>query len=253
MSFAEIVSRQSFSLAEAFLAFAGAEYPGLDPEPYLKRLDKLAACVDSGPAGDLAALGRTLAAAGFRGNAQDYYDPRNSFLNEVLDRGLGIPITLSVVWIETGARAGVDIEGVGMPMHFLVRAGDVLADPFDAGRILHPDDAIAMFGRLTEGRTPWRDEYLAAAQPRDIVRRALHNLKAVYAARSDVRRAVWVEDHLLQIPGAPPAERRERAHLLGALGKYREAIADLKEYVGTEPDDADEAEAEIRRLVAAMN
>jgi regulator of sirC expression with transglutaminase-like and TPR domain len=260
-TFHEIVSGETFSLADAFLAFAGAAYPALESAPYAERLDALARSADAyvsaatDPAERLAAIGAHLASHGLRGNTEEYYDPRNSFLNEVLDRGLGIPISLSVVWIEVCARAGVDVVGVGMPMHFIVglRGARVFADPFNAGRLLSVDEAVALFGTATDGRVPWDDAYLDPTPRRDIVRRALNNLKAIYGTAGDMRSALWVEDHLLAIPGVEPGERKERASVQAALGQYPEAIADLRAYLESGPEDADEVEAEIRRLVATMN
>lgn len=259
--FANVVAREDFSPAEAFLAFARAEYPELDERAYLDRIEALAdeAKADlheaGSAAGALEALGGRLVAAGFRGNDEEYYDPRNSFLNDVLDRKLGLPISLSVIWMEVGRRTGLPVVGIGMPLHFLVglEGVDVCADPFNGGRLLTRDEAIHLFGELSQGRVPWREEFLAPAPSPEIVRRALTNLKSVYGSTGDLRRALWVEDHLLVVPGAEPSERRERAAVLAALGRHPEAIGDLRVYLESGPEDADEAQAEIRRLVAAMN
>lgn len=258
--FEEIVSQDTFRLARAFLAFGRAEYPDLDVDHELGRLDALGAeAADtisaSAPSERLVELSAFLSGSGFRGNREQYGDPRNSFLNEVLDRRTGIPISLSVVWMDCGAATGVPLAGVGMPMHFLVRLDgtDVYADPFNGGRILTSEDAMVLFAHLTEGRLEWQDAYLNPTSPRDIVRRALTNLKAAYGAMARADLMLWVVEHLLVIPGAPAAERRERATVLAALGKYRRAITDLETYLEDDPDDADEAEQEIRRLKSSMN
>lgn len=264
--FAHLVSGDEVPLALAFLAFARAEYPELDEEACLEHLDALGERarrrigVLSDPAAAVAELSAELVAQGFRGSDEDdYYDPDNSMLNIVLERRRGIPISLSVLWIECGRRAGVPLVGIGMPAHFLVGfvpgrgARRVLCDPFNGGKVLDEQEAIMLFGRVTGGGVPWRDEYLEATPGRDVVRRALNNLKSIYNARSDLTSALWVSDHLLAIPDAPPSELSDRAATLSGLGRFRDAISDLRAYVETKPDDADEAEAEIRSLTARMN
>ncbi|HVE92002.1 MAG TPA: transglutaminase-like domain-containing protein [Actinomycetota bacterium] len=259
--FTEIIRSDDFRVAEAFLAFARLAHPDLDAEPYIDVLDDLGMRVQPAVESEqtqtkkLATLGAFLTEAGFRGNHDDYPDPRNSYLNEVIDRRLGIPISLSVVWIECGIRAGIEMAGIGMPMHFLVgvEGTDLLADPFDGGRLLSRSEAQAIFENRTGGRIEWRDDYLRATTPLQMVRRALSNLKAVYAASSGMQQLLAVENYLLAMPDAPLEELKERATLLSALGRYPQAIADLRTYLEDGPDDADQVEREIRRLQASMN
>ncbi len=259
--FAEIVSTDDFRLARAFLAFDAVEHPGLDEDAYLARTDALgdevagAVAGAAGPADVLEAIGEHLSARGFHGNAEDYYDPRNSYLHHVLDRGLGIPISLAVVWIEAGRRCGLPLVGVGMPSHVLVgwSGEDVHADAF-GGRVFRgTDEVLPFFGVVTGGRVPWSDAYLRPADDRDLVRRALTNLKASYTQTGRLRRALRIVELLLRIPGAAPSELRDRATIRTGLGGYREAIADLTTYLDSEPPDAEQTKAEIRRLRAIMN
>ncbi|HVL82543.1 MAG TPA: transglutaminase-like domain-containing protein [Actinomycetota bacterium] len=260
--FAEIVAEEDFPLADAFLAFARAEYPEMDTDRYLEAIRELGTQVCALAAGtqdpveQLKAVRDVMTAAGIRGDREEYYDPRNSFLNEVIDRGRGIPITLSTLWIESARWAGIDLAGIGMPMHFLVGVSgeEAYADPFDGGRVLDVDQAMLVFARRTAGRIEWHDSYLEPARPRDIVRRALVNLKSVFGAAGELSRALWVEDFLLVLPDTPPDEHRERAAVLAAMGRWPEAIADLRDYLDeAESPEVEEVEREIRRLQATMN
>jgi regulator of sirC expression with transglutaminase-like and TPR domain len=159
------------------------------------------------------------------------------------------------MWIEVGRRAGLEVAGVGMPMHFLVgvEGSDVYADPFHGGRVLSTEDAMMLFAQLTDGRLEWQDTYLAPTPPREIVRRALTNLKAGYGASGDAERLLGTIEFLLAVPGAPEAERIDLARVLRALGRYHDAIAELRTYLEVEPEDPAGAEDEIRSLMAAMN
>lgn len=261
--FSEIVADQDFPVADAFLAFARAEYPDLDTDLYLGRLQDLGLMARSSigrvddPREQLRKLGRLLRDQGFLGDQQRYSDPESSFLNRVIDTKSGIPITLAVVWMETGRHAGMELVGIGMPMHFLVgMAGeDFYADPFNAMDVMTKDDAVALFGRLTQGQVPWQDEFLSGAPPRKMVRRALSNLKGLFATRGMLRRLLWVEEFLLAIPDTPPSELRDRARILASLGRHVEAIDDLRSFLESEPspDDLVVVEAEIRRLISALN
>jgi regulator of sirC expression with transglutaminase-like and TPR domain len=180
LSFAHAVGRpdEEIDLAACALLIAERERPGLDVAAALRRLDELAAEVAAG-GGTLAALLRVLFVDhGLRGNEEDYYDPRNSDLDEVLARGLGIPITLGVVMIEVARRVGLDVHGVSYPGHFLCVArgpdGPVYLDPFRGGRRLDPRTLDAA--------------HLAVAGKRAILTRMLTNLRAIHAQRRDAER-----------------------------------------------------------------
>jgi regulator of sirC expression with transglutaminase-like and TPR domain len=258
--FAELIARPSVPLAEAALAIAEEEYPGLSVESCLGQLDALARAVEGRlPARrDAASTLRLLRAvlfeeAGFRGNADAYYDPRNSFLNEVLERRLGIPITLSILYIEVAARVGLAVQGVGFPGHFLVKhvAGqrEVFIDPFHGGEILSADDCVARFHTMAPGRA-LEPRHLEAVTTRQILGRVLHNLKRIYVEAGDDVRALWVMDRLVLLAPADPAERRDRGLVEARLGGVAAALADLDAYLAAAPsaDDADEVRDLVQQL-----
>ncbi len=265
--FADLMSRPAIPLAEAALAIAEEEYPHLAVGEYLGRIDGLAAEVV-----DRLGSQRTAADAirqlrgvlferhGFRGNQEAYYDPRNSFLNEVLERRLGIPITLSVLYIEVAARAGLTLHGVGFPGHFLVKhvAGEreTFIDPFHGGEILSADDCRA---RL-EAAAPRgaREHSLDTVTPRQILGRMLHNLKKIYVETGDDVRALWVIDRLVLLAPESPVERRDRGLVEARLGGSAAAVADLEAYLAATPaaDDATrvrELAEQLRSRAALLN
>jgi regulator of sirC expression with transglutaminase-like and TPR domain len=200
--FAHVADRPDaeIDLAQAALLIAEDEYPGLDVAAYVERLDALgdaarARLLDVDKPGDRrtqARLERVLTfmyrELGFHGNQVDYYDPRNSWLNDVLDRKVGIPITLAVVLLEILARAGVEAAGVSFPGHFLVRSpgpkGPLFVDPFD-GRILSREDLRELHGRVAGGPSDPDPRLLEPADKRQVLVRMLHNLRGIFAARGD--------------------------------------------------------------------
>ena len=243
--FGEIVSRAEVALDEASLAIAAEEYPALPAERYLAELDALAAAVRARLAGreDAASVLRALRAvlfeeAGFKGNADAYYDPRNSFLNEVIDRRLGIPITLSVLYMEVARRVGFRVEGVGFPGHFLVKhvAGsrEVFIDPFHGGEVLSAEDCVARFQAMAPARMPQR-RHLEAVSPRHILRRMLHNLRKIYVDTNDDVRSLWVMDRLVLLAPDDPAARRDRGLVEARLGGTSAALVDLEAYLAAAP------------------
>ena len=188
-------------LDHAALLIAATGRPGVDVAGALGALDALAAsCAEP----TLDGLRHHLfAVEGFRGNVEDYYDPRNSYLDQVLDRRMGIPITLAVVFIEVGRRLGLAIEGLNTPGHFLVGAGDVVLDPFAGGAEVHP--TLLPAGPLERAR------------PRMVLARMLANLKQIFLERGDVGGLRWVLDLRTAIPGVPENERDELRRLLARL------------------------------------
>lgn len=247
--FAEIAELPdaAIDLAEAALWIAAEEYPSLDVDAYLARLDALAA--EAAPAvrsveGDaerVAQLNRFLFfEQGFRGNRDDYYDPRNSFLNEVLDRRTGIPIALSAVYLAVGRRLGLDVRGISFPGHFLVKCvgalGDIVIDPFERSVLDH--DACQR--RLEAGLgapEPLRPEFhLRAASAREILLRMLGNLKRIYVERSDLERALACCDRGLLLAPDAPGELRDRALVYEGLACYAAAAADLDRLLELAPD-----------------
>lgn len=258
--FSELIARPVVPLAEAALAIAQEEYPHLVADAYLRQLDELAEAVRGrlparwNAATALRALRAALfEEAGFRGNDEDYYDPRNSFLNEVLERRLGIPITLCVIYVEVAARVGLPVHGVGFPGHFLVKhvSGQVelFVDPFHGGEILSGDECLARLNATVPGRAVER-RHLEAATPQQILRRLLHNLRKIYVKAGDDVRALWVVDRLVLLSPDDALARRDRGLLEARLGGTKAALADLQGYLAAEPagEDADE----VRELVAQL-
>ncbi|MGZ6912734.1 MAG: SirB1 family protein [Acidimicrobiia bacterium] len=224
---------------------------GADVEAGLIRLDELAA--DARP---VVADGSTLAhhlfvTRGFAGNTLDYGDPRNSFLPDVVDRRLGIPITLSVLMIEVGRRLGIGLHGVGMPGHFLVGSDadvDAYFDPFHAGQSLDRDGAAELFHRLHGAESRFEDEFLAPTRPRAILLRMLANLRQSYVARRSAA-ARWVVQLQLAFGELPMGERSRAADVLASVGAFTVAAPVLDELV-EHAAEADTRDALIRRAVA---
>jgi regulator of sirC expression with transglutaminase-like and TPR domain len=253
--FAALVARPVIPLAEAALAVAAEEYPGLDAQAYLGTIQRLAAQVAKRlpetrpPLLVLMTMKQVLfEEEKFRGNEADYYDPRNSFLNEVLDRKLGIPITLCILYLEVAARNGLQLQGVGFPGHFLVKcpasgglSGDLFIDPFNGGDILGADECVARFRGVLHGRE-FDPRYLEAVSPPHILARMLHNLKKIYVEAGDDVRALWVIDRLLLLAPGSLEERRDRGLLSARLGGTAAAVKDLTAYVEGAPQASDVAE-----------
>lgn len=243
-------AESDLNLAEAALLVAAEEYPQLPTGPYLRRLELLAERVrdrlseETAPLVLLQELSRVLfEEEGFRGNAEAYYDPRNSFLNDVLDRRVGIPITLSVVYLEVGWRLGLPLVGVNFPGHFLVRyegeAVRILIDPFQAGELKFEDEAQTLLDRVYGGSVPLQPEYLRAATKKDIIVRILANLKSIYLNARDEVRALAAVDRLLLAHPDDPEELRDRGMILARLGRGAEAVVDLERYLERVPGAAD--------------
>jgi regulator of sirC expression with transglutaminase-like and TPR domain len=269
--FAGLVSRPetAIDLAEAALVIAQEEYPKLEVAHYLSCLDGMGAEVRArvGSVEDphrlIAALGDYLfREQGFHGNSDDYYDPRNSFLNDVLDRRIGIPITLSAVYMEVGRRLGLRLHGVGMPGHFLVKYvgadEEILIDPFNGGALLSHADCQRILDRIYQGKVAFEPRFLAAVGTRQILSRMLNNLKATYFKKQDFAKALSVVERLLIIEPGSATEVRDRGLLLSQLRRYPEATADLERYLKLAPGAEDSGVIcdhlrSIRQRVASLN
>ncbi|MCI0435880.1 MAG: transglutaminase-like domain-containing protein [Gemmatimonadetes bacterium] len=250
--FAGLVSSpdSGIDLALAALLVAAEEYPQIGPELYLRRLDLLAERVhdrlgeETAPLVVLHEMNRVLfEEERFRGNTDAYYDPRNSFLNDVLDRRLGIPLTLSLIFLEVGWRLGLPLHGVNFPGHFLVRydgdALQLLVDPFQRGEIRFEDQAQELLDRVYGGAVRMQPDYLRRAGRKDVIVRLLLNLKGIYLnARDDVRALSAIERILLVRPAAVD-EVRDRGMVLARVGRVDEAITDLRSYLDSAPDAPD--------------
>jgi len=261
----------AIDLAQASLLIAREEYPDLEVGAYLGRLDDMAGNIRArlrggeGCATLLAHINHLLFdELGFRGNQEEYYDPRNSFLNDVLDRRVGIPITLSAIYLEIGRRIGCPLVGVSFPGHFLVRytgadAPDpVLVDPFNRGRILTEPECRALLQDKYRGAVAYRPEMLKRARTREILERLLYNLKAIFQGERDFHRALWIQHLLLCLRPDDPREIRDRAVVHYHLACFEQAADDLEAYARLAPAAPDLEEvrgrlAQIRRLAPRWN
>jgi regulator of sirC expression with transglutaminase-like and TPR domain len=243
-------SEAELNLARAALLVAREEYPQLPVDLYLARLDQVAEEVkdrlanETAPPVVLNELVDTLyQRRGMAGNRAAYYDPRNSFLNDVLDSGLGVPLTLGIVLLETGWRLGLPVEGVNFPGHFLVRfRGDefaLLVDPFDGGRVRFEDEAQELLDQVYGGVVRLQDSFLRTASKREMLMRLLANLKGLYVKAGDHARALAAVERILMITPTSPAEIRSRGVLLARLGRHVEAAEQLEAYLRISPEATD--------------
>ena len=292
--FAEVAKAPSPDLAPAALAIARIEYPQLDASRYLRALDRMGAAA----AGRLAALGddahllRRIAdisaylfkEQGFAGNRKHYDDPRNSFLNNVIDRRTGIPITLALVYIEVSRRAGLRTDGVNFPGHFLLRVhpdgpdvgssdgGQVIVDPFHGGAILSELDCRKLLRSHAGDEVPFDRRMLARATKPEIIVRMLVNLKRIYVRMRSFPQAHAITELLLALDPSATTELRDRGLLAYHLNDYPAALRDLEAYLrfssrgtaaDTEGSDAESGQDEhkeiwehvkaLRRRVANLN
>jgi regulator of sirC expression with transglutaminase-like and TPR domain len=261
--FREIVTGddEEINLAEAALLIAAEEYSRLDVSMYLEKLDRFGdrARERSGEARDeydmINAINTTLFEdLGFRGNRKNYYDPRNSFMNEVIDLRLGIPITLTVVYMEVARRIGFSVQGVGMPGHFIAKHSrdgeDIFIDPFNEGRLLGELGCAEMVSETSGGQLQLQPAHLAAVTNKQILSRMLANLLGIYAGSNDYNRALAATERILLITPNSPPHIRDRGLLLAALGKTRSALEELDKYLEMVPDapDAESVREQIKKI-----
>ena len=259
-----VLVRQSpgdFRLAEGALLIAQEEYPGLDVAHYLQRLDTMAEAIrrtlglELDPRHIVARMNAYLFdELGFHGNQEHYYDPCNSFLNDVLERKTGIPITLAVIYLDLGRQVGLPIMGVGLPGHFIVQyvaqTAPFWIDPFHAGAILTHTDCMARVRQLYGQEAPWHEAYLHPVSDHAILQRMLFNLKAIYVQQGDYQRALGTVERLLLLSPEATTEVRDRGLLHYQLGHLEAALDDLQHYLQLVLDAPDAAA--IRRHVAAL-
>jgi regulator of sirC expression with transglutaminase-like and TPR domain len=255
--------RVKINLCEAALLCAQDTYPNLDVSGTLRRIEELAEALKRRLPPDFSTTHRLLALnnylfreLGFSGDADNYYDPRNSFLNDVLMRKTGIPITLSILYIEIGQRLGLKLRGVSFPGHFLVKirvtGGELVLDPFDGGRSLSEEDLRERLARFTgadAAQTLPLEDLLESASPRQILARLLRNLKAIYLEAADLDRALAVMNRLVLLLPEVPEERRDRGLVFARLECPRAAADDLSFYARTCPG-AEDAEKIAAQLAA---
>ena len=255
--FAELVDgpEDQLPLDRAALLIAAHAYPDLDVDAHVAWLDDLAErCPEPTLDGWRRYLFEDLR---FNGNVDDYYDPANSFLNEVLRRRIGLPITLSVVAMEVGRRLDLPLVGVSMPGHFLLEhvgaAPRTWVDPFGGGRVLDRAGCEERFHLVNGASTPFLESYLDPIGPRGILGRMLANLKAIYASRGNLEALAWVFALRLALPGTPALERRDLARVLGSTGQFVQAAEALEDLAETLPGQASSLLAEAQALRARLN
>lgn len=238
-------------IAPAALAIARVEYPALDPEPYLDRIDVMGVNAAerlrgmSGVSSDaIKVLNEYLfEEEGFTGNRDNYEDPRNSFLNEVLDRRTGIPISLSIIYMEVARRAGIEVTGVNFPGHFLLRApgpvmgDDLIIDPFHGGALLSEFDCRQMLRTQLGDDAAYHGSLLTPATRHDIVVRMLVNLKRLYVRMRSFPQARFVSTLLLGVDPSAISELRDRGLLAYHLEDFASALRDLEEYLRLSPNE----------------
>jgi regulator of sirC expression with transglutaminase-like and TPR domain len=278
-SFAELVSRddRNIDLAQACLMIAQDAYPALDVGRYLGDIERMAQRLrqrmpQSGGAEErIIALNEFLFEdLGFSGNTEDYYDPRNSYLNDVIERKTGIPITISILYMEVGRRVGLPLEGVSFPGHFLVRApvrgGVLVLDPFSGGAAQSEVELRQRLKRvIPEGAAPDvpvaelpLDQFLEPASKRQILSRVLRNLKGIYREKDEPERMLEVLNRILVLTPNAPAELRDRGYVYQQLECWQPALKDLTDYLQREPDAPDLHEVrskmiELSALCARLN
>ena len=266
--FRQIVSgpEENLNLAEAALLIAGDEYPELDVGSYLARIDRMAGSVkerlrpDAGVAEIIVVLNRFLfEEQGFKGNTADYYDPRNSFLSDVLERKRGNPVTLAVLYLEVGRRLGLPLDGILFPGHFLVKCklpdGMAIIDPYAGGASLDIADLQRRISLMRNGTEPPRAAVmgmLGAAGKKEILVRMLRNLKEIYSRRKDWERALYTIDRIISVRPELAEEYRDRGTMYLKLECARAALFDLQAYLKMLPGarDADGVRMRIVELQA---
>lgn len=283
---ADAADRPGPELAAPALLVARIEYPHLDPGPYLDRLDRwgdAAFHVVASDPGHIAPIAARVDALnrylftdlGFVGNREQYEDPRNSCLNEVMDRRTGIPITMALVYIEVARRAGLRAEGINFPGHFLVRVRQdlhtddpdegLIVDPFHGGAILNEADCRQLLRSHMGDTAAFEPSLLARATRRQVLARMLLNLKRLYVRMHSFPQARLTTDALLALQPSSLADLRDRGLLAYHMNDFSRALKDLEEYLKlarlSEQDDDERKDAEqvwehvktLRRRVAQLN
>jgi regulator of sirC expression with transglutaminase-like and TPR domain len=248
-------------LGRAALVIATQEYPDLEIDDCLSQLDSLGQAVElriddeKNPYRIIAALNTVLfKELGFQGNHSEYYDPKNSFLNDVITRKKGIPISLSVIYMEVARRVGLSLAGIGFPGHFLVKYDDgdveILIDVFNGGESRSREDLDRMLQQLYRGQVSYQANFVAALGKRDILRRMLNNLKWIYLERGEPLKTLSVLDQLLILDPSSASEMRDRGLLYITLESYPQALEDLESYLRLAPgaDDAAMIKAQIESV-----
>jgi regulator of sirC expression with transglutaminase-like and TPR domain len=257
--FARLMQRaeEEFNLDEAALLIARTEYPHLNVHDQLGRLDALASrlhCDLSRPAIEIIESMNKLLfeKEQFRGNEEEYDDPRNSYLNDVLDRKLGIPISLSLIYIEVARRRDLPVTGVSFPGNFLVKyradRNEFLIDPYRRGRILARHDCKELLKSQFGDEAELKPEYFAAPTKKQILARMLNNLKGSYVRRHDFTRVLTLIQLALLVEPESSQQLHDRGMIYFLTRRYHEAQADFKTYLSLIPRDHPQA-VEVAQLL----
>jgi regulator of sirC expression with transglutaminase-like and TPR domain len=252
---------EKIDLARAALAIAADDYPCLDVAGYLSKLDRLASEVTE-RIGSEANVYRSIAGLndvlfqrhGYRGNRSEYFDPKNSFLNEVIERKKGIPITLSVLYMEVGQRIGLRLHGVGFPGHFLVKYFDdekeIVIDPFNGGEVHSTESLENLLRQLFGRKIALHSNLLEAVTKKQILRRMLNNLKGIYLRANDWLKGLATVERLLILEPGSAEDLRDRGTVLLKLECFGQALADFETYlrVAPEAEDALAVKAQVVNL-----
>ncbi len=254
--FQMVTARQDdeIDLATAALLIAAVEYPDLDIDEQLAILDSLAEGAayrigqDRDPFHCVNNLSEYLFdEVGFQGNQGEYYDPRNSYLNEVLQRRIGLPITLCLVCLEVGKRLDIPLVGVGLPGHFVLShrsQTDLIIDPFRRGILLSEEECAQILKNVLGANVDWDSRYLTPASNREFIARILRNLKGIYLNRRDHEEALDVVDITLALRPDDLNERRDRGLIYYRLGHYQMALDDLRHFLTSAPAGTDTSNVE---------
>lgn len=240
-------------------------YPELDTSAYMEQLDRMALDVlerigeTDEPSRQIAQLNHYLfEEKAFKGNQDDYYNPRNCYLNDVLERKLGIPITLSVVYIETSKRVGLPVAGVGFPGHFIVKhKGEYLEtfiDPFDGGRILSEDALREKLTSVFQQPTPLQPEFLKQVSNREILERILRNLKHIYFKEKAYARAISASERITWLLPNLAQEHQDLGYLYYKTHAYGKSLKSFQEYlrISGNPPDREEIEENVELLTKQL-
>lgn len=247
------------SLLDGAILIARAFQPGMDEAScraeFKALADSLAPAlkVASAGAGQARALARFLHdEKGFSGNSVDYYDPRNSFVDQVVARRMGIPISLALVYLEVGRLSGLSMEGIGFPGHFLVNmtsSGEVMLDPF-SGELLDDGEIQRRFHAALGGDAQFSGEVLRAASSREILYRMLSNLKQIYLSQHELPNALACSDRMIALMPREAREYQDRAMVYHGLERWPEALADLQRFLELAPVDA--TAKSVRQMIGQL-
>lgn len=262
---------ERINLAKTALLLAKfVDYPDLIVDEYLLRIEKMAAEIESRLGSDTRNANSLIdlmndylfVEQGFHGNKENYYDPRNSFLNEVIDRKTGIPITLSTLYIELAGRVGLTLDGVGFPGHFIVKfsgpCDEILIDPFNKGRILTERNCQEILNRMYADRVQFKREMLARYTKKQILTRILNNLKGIYVNSQNHQKALSVVELIVELNPENYSEIRDRGLLYYKLECFSQALHDLERYLSLIADAPDSEMlvnivSRLRHLVKLIN